>query len=514
MPEVVESNTVVCMTKKESYKKSSKEEERIIIDHKNKQIIVKNLSVRNDEVLNFLEDKSNREELVRKSIIIGTLGLKNMGLEMKVDYIDKRFKQFLTEIETKFNEHGEDLQKKLNDVFDIKNSDSPIFQLYKKIDDTFDENNKKSPMFKLAKHLEEYFDDKKGVVRNLINSTFDTKKKDSPIGKFLNELENYFNKDTGIIRDVLDKTFDIEDGDTPLGKLVNNLDQYFSDEGVLKKLLDSHFDLDNKRSSMSKFAKLLEENFDVDKGTIKILLDPNKDGSPVNQLRNELIKHFNEVKEKLSIIETERALIEKTTLKGGEFEDTVYEQLNEMTVPYGDRVKDVRNSVGCMGKCGDFLVCLRECEKDKIVFEVKNSHAYKSSISKTETEIENAMKNRTASFGIFIFKYREQLPHKLQPLKISTNYIIASSEGNCLYYAYRVGRILLESQRSRNDDKIPIKKIEKEINTLLERSTSIEDAIKKAKTIQSASESIETILKPLRTDIENSLERIKKYIGS
>lgn len=489
------------------------EPQKVVLNTKDKGILIEHLSVENEEVFNFLEDKPNKEEWVRKAVIVGIIGLKNMGLEMKVDYVDKRFKDFLIQVQNKFKEQGDNLQDKLDAVFDVKNSESPIAKLYAKIEETFDEDNKKSPMYKLAKHLEDYFDDDKGIVRGLINDTFDVKKKDSPIGNFMRELENYFDPDRGILKKMLEDNFDTTDEKTPLGALLSNMNYYFDEDcGVIKKLLDAHFDLDDKKSSLSLFAKQLEENFDVDKGTIKKILDPNTEGMPINLLKVEIMKQLSDVQTRLTELKTAEGYIEKTTLKGGRFEDSISELLAHITNQFGDEVKYVGDTRGINGKTGDFCIHLRENGEEKIVVEAKDSASY--SAPKTKNEIEEAIENRRAEFGIFVFKNQDQMPTAIQPVRIERNYIITSVEGNGLYFAYRVARLILESKRNGKEGGIPVAEIESEINFLIIRSKIIEGVIKQATSITRESEKIKEVLVPFQTDIEKCLTKVQSCLKS
>ena len=212
-----------------------------------------------------------------------------------------------------------------------------------------------------------------------------------------------------------------------------------------------------------------------------------------------------------TVMKTEKELTEKTPLKGKEFEDEVEEQLQEIINPYGDTLTDVRVRRGISGKTGDYTIHLREDQESTIVVEAKNSDSY--SVTKTEEEIEEAIQNRKAHFGIFVFSSKDQVPKKLRPIKISRNYIITSIEDNCLYFSYRVARMFVECQRSKSEDVIPISKIQDEITNLLEKNGSIEDVIKKARNICDAGEDIESILKVLRDDIADSLSKIQRHLN-
>ncbi len=415
-----------------------------------REIIIKDLTIRNDELFNFLEDHDDKEAALEKALSVGAIGLRGMSTGMNIDYIDKRFNQFLTEMERKFTEQHDRVER----LFDSSNTDSP--------------------MFKLANQLEEYFNDENGVVRNIMNTTFDPNNPSSPVGGML-----------------------------------KNMDSYFSEQGTVRQMMDKHFDLNSKSSSMSQFADKLSENFDVDKGKIKQLLDPARPGSPVNLLREEMSKNIADLSEKIVTTRAEQAVLEKSTQKGGLFEERIMDVLHEITNAHGDTVRDTSKVTGTIGKTGDFVITLRESDEERIVVEAKDAMNY--SVNKTIQEIQEAMENRKAECGIFVFKNSEQLPSKLRPCRISRNYIITSMDGNGLYYAYHVARLMMESGR-KNHETIPIDKIQAEVVFLLEKSLAIDQAIKKARTINTAVDSIESTLRGLQSEIDQSLKRIQNHL--
>src|SRR3972149_1186558 len=187
--------------------------DKVSINLSDRSVLIQNLLIDNADVFSYLEDKKDKEELVKKALILGIIGLKSMGIETRVDYIDKRFAELMKRFDDK-----------IDAAFDAKNPESPVGQLYKKIEETFDDTNTESPMYKLARQLEEYFDDESGVVRNIISDTFDVNQKESPIGKFMNDIDKYFNKDSGILKQLMEKHFDINDKESPLGYLMYNFD--------------------------------------------------------------------------------------------------------------------------------------------------------------------------------------------------------------------------------------------------------------------------------------------------
>ena len=260
---------------------------------------------------------------------------------------------------------------------------------------------------------------------------------------------------------------------------------------------------------MSQFVDKLSENFDVDKGTIRLVLDPNREGSPINQLKKEIMENFREVRDKLAIAKAEEDVLEKSTQKGGIFEERLYEELQYVTNAYGDTVESVGNITGTTGKTGDFLITLRGSD-ERLVVEAKDSSGY--TIPKTIAEIESAIENRRAKFGIFVFKSREQMPRAFHPGKIARNYIITCLEGNGLYYSYHIAKTIVESELSKGGESIQIDKIQSELEYLLQKTLVVEEVLRKTRLISSNVESIEGLLKGLQVEVDDGLKRIQRLL--
>lgn len=495
------------MAKKKVAKKPSKKASGKVVLGSQYQVTISSLSFKDQEVHTFLADKDNKEEWAIKALVIGSIGLKNMLVGYNIDYVDKRFKEFMDKADKKFESERDEIQSKIDEIFNLENKNSAVSIFYKKIDDTFNEDDKKSPMGKLVNHLETYFDDKKGVVRRIIKDTFNLKDESSPMGMLKTDLDHYFNKEDGVVKKIIDSTFDVDKADTPLYRLTQNIDYYFDEKnGVLKRLLDDTFNIEKKQSVMSKFVKLLEDNFDVDKGSIKKLLDPNINNSPINKLKTELLSDITTIKEAIIKEEAKKEITQKTPLKGGEFEDEVSDQLDSITSPYRDEFKNVSSVVGRTGKAGDFVVLINGEESSKIVIEAKDRTYSKPEVLKI---LEDSMKNRNAKFGIFLFKYQNQIPSTFRPLKIMKNSIIASADNYGLYFAYRIAKLFIEKELEKGEEEIPIDKIEGEIRDLLEQCNIIDMVLSKAKSISSASDYIHQKLTILHTQIETALAKIE-----
>ena len=65
------------------------------IELKDDSIIIKNITIEDINTYKILDDikEDKREDFIKKAIIIGAIGLRNLYLTENVDYIEKEFKE-------------------------------------------------------------------------------------------------------------------------------------------------------------------------------------------------------------------------------------------------------------------------------------------------------------------------------------------------------------------------------------------------------------------------------------
>ena len=120
-----------------------------------------------------------------------------------------------------------------------------------------------------------------------------------------------------------------------------------------------------------------------------------------------------------------------------------------MSSSFEDKVTPVGKSGGKSAKKGDIIIDIDGDEKCRIVVECKNSTAYTA--KKTIDEINEAIDNRNASFGIFLFANEEQMPSQFNCIKITDSYLITYVDNENLHFAYRLARTLLKHQQTHTD---------------------------------------------------------------
>jgi len=349
--------------------------------------------------------------------------------------------------------------------------------------------------------------------------------------KFINETNTVFKKmditNTESpffqMRNVILEYFDKENG-----QLKRMLDDYFSkDDGQIKQVIDQRFDLNNKESAFSKLVDTIKANSGLDKDAIAKLLDPNnvESPSPVKSLKDELFRQFKDLQERDfknigdRIMEIRDHLIkeaaitdvyDKGTQKGFDFEDLVYSELERLAGGYGDIISPVGKEIGKSGKKGDIVIDIEGDEKKRIVIECKDSSI--NSTKAVKDDIIEAMKNRNATFGIFLFSDSENMPREYCPLKITDSYIITCGGKENLNFSYRLGRVLLSKTREVKDE-IEFHKISAELRNIEEDTKNIKNLQTEVSKILNSGAYLRDNLEKLRQHIDASIDKIERYLG-
>src|SRR3954471_4743090 len=119
-------------------------------------------------------------------------------------------------------------------------------------------------------------------------------------------------------------------------------------------------------------------------------------------------------KEKLAEVAAEH---ERSTAKGRPYEEAVFEAIDAIAAAQGDDCDAVGDMPGVGGRKGDVLVGIDGCAgppRGRIIFEAKNSQVPKK---RALAELDEAMAQRDASYGVWVVPSEEQLPARTQALR-------------------------------------------------------------------------------------------------
>lgn len=336
--------------------------------------------------------------------------------------------------------------------------------------------------------------------------------------KFLAKAKETFEKQASNINEKIETTFSLNNTQSPLFQMKELIDCYFNkDKGQIKRIIDETFNIDNKKSSLSLLIEELKKNSEMDEEKLQELLDPNKTDSPARQLKEQILNKLNEIRDK-EIKEIRDQVLKETavnlekqkgTSKGFVFEEEVYKTLQTLASFYEDTISPVGDKAGTESKKGDILIEVEN--KKSIIIECKDSMSYSS--RKTLEEIQEAIENRKASFGIFIFAKRDAMPRELCPIKITDKYLITYYDEDNLYFAYRLARLFVLKNRGECEDKVNFDKVSSELSTIEDNFKNIDSIQTKVTTIINSGEYVRENLKTLRTNIDASVTKIKNALG-
>ena len=292
-------------------------------------------------------------------------------------------------------------------------------------------------------------------------------------------------------------------------KAFENLDSDFS-----KKLNDAFAD-------DGKFSEVIKNHFGEDGKIIKEIFDPNRIGSPLQILKQELDVNLYEIREKLGINSAVEKEKEKGTKKGFDFEDQCEEKLQWIARIHSDKLERTGDKSGKItsSKKGDFVLTLGDINK-KIVFEMKNmNHISEKYIHKELTE---SIENREADYGIFVVRSKNSLPDSVGWFnEYDGNHLVCAVENNdneaimdgeIIHIAYKWARSKLRIETSKE------KKIDSSL--LLNKTSEIQNKLgdlmkikRQCTNIDKSTEAIQNTTKETEKAIKKQLEDIIESIS-
>ena len=360
--------------------------------------------------------------------------------------------------------------------------------------------------------------------------------------KTLNSLKN------SIERDFTEKTFEKISKemklnlDNSMDDLGNEFEKYFNEDGEFVKEinenkknlineinieLEKFIDPNNRDSAISKLTEILETEEGKVLNAFEKALNPENSESQIFLLKEKLEKKFSEevksisddlekILQQLKIDSATNELKEKSTGKGATHEDFVQQVLSEVAV--GDFVERTGEIVGLIpkSKVGDHVVTLNTNNKTKdlkIVFESKSANTYNSTNAIVK-ELEVAIKNRGADYGVFVFDNFERFNKvSSQPFHvISENMaltVLNEDVGNLplkIAYVWAKNQLMNLDEVSSREITISYDEILKGLNEALKEAKRLITAKSNNKKAFDALEANEELIPEIRKNIDEKLK--------
>lgn len=159
------------------------------------------------------------------------------------------------------------------------------------------------------------------------------------------------------------------------------------------------------------FDDKINETFGENGKIIKEIFDPNREGTPLCYLKNEITRPMKDILLQLHGKKKEEELLEKTIYKGYSFEDYCEEVLSDIVHKQtdGDDLERTTDKYGSIegSKKGDFVIRLGKTGS-KIALETKDVGTI--NLPEIHRTLDESMENRDAKYGIFVVKNVESFP--------------------------------------------------------------------------------------------------------
>lgn len=213
----------------------------------------------------------------------------------------------------------------------------------------------------------------------------------------------------------------------------DKVEEYLGPSGRLEKEI---FDINNPESSLSRFKKMIDDNS---------CLRDEKILEELQIIQKDMTDKIDKI-----IIENARSLgkkeiYEKSTQKGGEFEDIVHYFLNNATANNFDVVKNISRTYGKKGTKGDFLIETYDT-KQKILIEAKSK--VDVVIGYANRYLDECLENwPDTNFSILVYdKDPSGVLNGIRFEKDSRIICEFGDEGIILGMAYRIARICVTNE--------------------------------------------------------------------
>jgi len=303
-------------------------------------------------------------------------------------------------------------------------------------------------------------------------------------------------------------------------EVTEELNEKFGDEGELGKVLEEH--LGEEGTLRERIEEAFGENGEMleclnsivgeDGSKIQEAFDPDTEGTPFYRLKRE-IQELRDKIERESGREEER---QKSWKKGTEFEETVGNILDSLAYNTTHEVEHVGDEEGEIpGRdVGDHVITLGETGQ-RIVFESKSEKGYSSQDIKEE--MEEALENRDAEYGIFVTECESYVPDKVGYFQEYDQEILSIAlsadeddeiDEGFLHIAWNWARMRTIQSSMKTRETIDTETIQsqvEEIRSDIERFSTVKT---KCSNIEDTAGDIKRLLDEIRDDIHTDLQEI------
>jgi hypothetical protein len=228
-----------------------------------------------------------------------------------------------------------------------------------------------------------------------------------------------------------------------VNELKTQLEQAFGpDQGHVTRVLARHFGADSSTAVQHQVRAAVAELLTESRERLFKQFSSADESNPlatfqraavaaIRQSSDQQHAHLREMNERIGTLQVELAKLQaerekaievaaehdRSTAKGRPYEEAVFDALDAIAQGQGDDCDAVGDLPGVGGRKGDVLVAIDGCSgpgRGKIVFEAKHSQVPKN---RALAELDEAMAQRDADYGVWVVPSEAQLPARTMPFR-------------------------------------------------------------------------------------------------
>jgi len=226
-------------------------------------------------------------------------------------------------------------------------------------------------------------------------------------------------------------------------ELKTRLEEAFGpDQGHVTRVLHRHFGADSSSAVQHQVRTAVAELLNDSRERLFKQFSSAEESNPlasfqkhavaaIRQSSDQQHSHLREMNQRLGALQLEVAKLQaekekalgvaaehdRSTAKGRPYEEAVFEAIDAIASGQGDDCDAVGDLQGVGGRKGDVLVAIDGCSgssRGRIVFEAKTAQVPKK---RALEELDEAMAQRYAAYGVWVVSREDKLPARTQPLR-------------------------------------------------------------------------------------------------
>lgn len=347
----------------------------------------------------------------------------------------------------------------------------------------------------LGREADRLMEDVRAFLENEVRSRFDPSNDTSltrPIVEHVVDSKRVLGEAQERLTELLRVNFDPNDARSAVAKIAALL------QG-LEAQLELRFDPKRKDSVLGRF----DERLDM---LVKKLAAP--DG-PFNAVATQLEALRVEVARTQANREGQSAIIERTAIKGGLFEDDLEEKLVALARVHGDIVERTATKPGPGGsKKGDFVVTLAG-KAGTIVIEAKGGAI--NSLPKLVNYLESAKQARSADLAIAVVKNADDIPLQARPFQFYDEGIVVSADN--FEFAFKIARWVVTLQNRGVPDEVDAAAVQEAVADVLAALKRLRPARQQLAAIEKAADALRGHLQEMQGDIVDAVKGLDEGLG-